>query len=125
MLGAAGAVVAPAASPFVPVADLFFPSASDLEGAATSVVLATDGDDCLPPSGAAAVAGATEPVDFGCASAEALNTNPKDNPKNKTFQNRIFDPLELAERTARKTLEHGAQQFASSKLQSPGNRKDF
>jgi len=123
--GAARTEVAPAASPFIPVSDLFFPSESDLDAAATPVAPAAGGDDCLPPSGAAAVAGATVPVDFGCASAEPLNMNPKDNPKNKTFQNRIFDPLELAGRIERKTLDHGAAQFVPSKLQSLGNRKDF
>jgi hypothetical protein len=95
------------------------------DGAGAAVALAAGGDTCLPLSGAAEVAEATEPVDFSCASAEPLNTNPRDNPKNKTFQNRIFDPLELAGRIERKTLDHGAAQFVPSKLQSLGNRKDF
>ena len=115
-------------------------------GTAVAVVLVLPSDlglapksalDCAEPSvapAAEAAVGATvaadeaegaELGDFGCAKTGPSKSNHRDNPKNKTFQNLIFDPLELAGRTELKTRNHGAAQFAPSKLQSSGNRKDF
>jgi hypothetical protein len=72
---------------------------SDLLAGTASGAPATGGDIRGAAAGAADAAGATEADDAGCANAALPNTNPKDNPKNKAFQNRIFDPLELAGRT--------------------------
>jgi hypothetical protein len=124
-LGAAGGAVEPAAFPFGLASALFFAPLSVLADPVVSASPEAGGDAAGPFVEAADATAIAEPGDFGCARAEAPKTNPRDNPKNKTFQYRIFDPLELAGRTELKTLDHGAAQFDSSKLQSSGNRKDF
>ena len=119
-----GAVAVPDTTALPVVSGLLLVSVSDLAGAEVPA-LATPAVDvaCRPLSAVVEEAGAD--VAGVWAITEPEQSKHRDNPKNKTFQNRIFDPLVLAGRIERRTLDHIVAQFAPSKLQSTGNRKDF